>query len=177
MGSDKGLLKRNNLTWAEIAASKLSALELTVFVSVNKEQLQTYSEYFKHGNLIVDEQSLMKGPLLGLLSVHYRFPEQDLFVLACDMIDMDELLLHDLLAHYRDGTDEAYVYVAEEKLQPLCGIYTAKGLQKINQLLRQHQLKKISMMHILECVDAKHLSVRNDVERCFANYNSPDHIK
>ncbi len=177
MGSDKGLLKRKDLIWAQIAASKLSALQLTVLVSVNKKQVQIYSNYFKPDSLIVDdEKTLVKGPLLGLLSVHRQFPDEDLFVLACDMIDMEEKLLMDLDAYYQNHSDNAYVYVTDGSLQPLCGIYTSRGLKRIDHLLQQQELRKFSMIHILERMNAKYVSVKNEFEHCFANYNSSEQI-
>src|SRR5215212_9639839 len=88
MGRDKGLLKQNDVTWSEIAASKLALLQIPVFCSVNQWQLEVYSKIFLAGNLIVDDECIfVKGPLLGLLSIHQKFPDEDVLVLACDMIE------------------------------------------------------------------------------------------
>src|SRR4051794_35971592 len=70
MGKDKGLLKEEEQTWAEIATQKLTALHLPVLISVNREQFQTYEQIFPKERLVVDSESLgSKAPLFGLLSV------------------------------------------------------------------------------------------------------------
>lgn len=171
MGSDKGLLTQDELTWAEVAVAKLSSLEIPVVVSVNKEQVNLYSKVFSASQLIIDDESiLIKGPLLGLLSVHQQFPDEDLLVLACDMVDMGKKLLQDLLSVYKDSFHEACVYTVNGKRQPLCAVYTSKGLKPIFCLYRQGQLKKFSMMYALEGMNTNYISA-NAFEKHFANYN------
>ena len=38
MGSDKGLLKLNDKTWAELAVKKMEQLRIPVYVSINETQ-------------------------------------------------------------------------------------------------------------------------------------------
>jgi molybdopterin-guanine dinucleotide biosynthesis protein A len=173
MGTDKGLLKKDDLTWTEIAVEKLSSLELPIVVSVNQNQVGSYSKIFPADKLVIDNEAIpVKGPLLGLLSVHKTSPSENVLVLACDMIGMAPILLRNLLFNFTQTSYEAYVYTAGDKLQPLCGIYTSKGLQKIFDLLHQKQLKKFSMMHILECIDTKCIEVEKSFLQAFNNYNS-----
>jgi molybdopterin-guanine dinucleotide biosynthesis protein A len=173
MGSDKGLLTQNNLTWSQITASKLALLHIPVIVSVNEEQSKTYSKIFSADHLITDDKSIsVKGPLLGLLSVHQQFPNDDLFILACDMIDMNLLPLQNLLDCYQLNSHEAFVYTTNEKPQPLCAIYTSGGLDKLSELNGMGQLKNFSMMHVLECINTKYVLVPEEQSQCFNNYNS-----
>ena len=135
MGTDKGLLMQNDLTWVDIAVSKLSSLQIPVVVSVNKQQSDIYAKRISASQLIVDHDNIsVKGPLLGILSVHQEFPDDDLIVLACDMLDMNTKLLQDLFKFYKDGVHEAYVFTANDKVEPLCAIYTSKGLKHILDL-------------------------------------------
>jgi molybdenum cofactor guanylyltransferase len=54
----------------------------TVF-SVNEVQVEKYRLLFPKEELIVDDAELaLAGPLLGVLSVHIRFPSEDLMVLV-----------------------------------------------------------------------------------------------
>src|SRR4051812_4885506 len=102
MGADKGLLKQGSLTWAELAAHKLSSLQIPVSLSVNKEQATIYSKIFSPDQLIIDNEALsIKGPLLGVLSAHQNFPDEDLVILACDMIEMSASVLQDLINNYQ----------------------------------------------------------------------------
>src|ERR1044071_2487658 len=94
MGADKGLLQSNGKTWVKHTAEKLSSLHVHVVVSVNKEQLKSYSRMFGADDLVVDDEGLLvKGPVLGLMSVHQLLKQEDLFALACDMQEMDTALL------------------------------------------------------------------------------------
>lgn len=174
MGNDKGLLIRNGQPWAEIAAKKLESLTMPVVLSVNKEQVLHYSSFFTKEQLIVDEDTIpVKGPLLGLLSVHQKFPTEDLFVLACDMKDMTVTLLQNLHHQSKQSNHDAFIYLTGEKIQPLCGIYTAKGLRRIQTLLQEGGLKKFSMMHVLENLDTKYIQTKKEHEPPFNNYNTP----
>ena len=58
MDRDKGLLKQNNLTWSEIAATKLVLLQMAVVFSLNQYQLETYSKIFSADRLIVDDECI-----------------------------------------------------------------------------------------------------------------------
>lgn len=176
MGSDKGLLKQSDLTWVEIAVSKLSALKIPVAVSVNKQQKKIYSNFVSVDQLIVDDEYLsVKGPLLGILSVHQQLPNEDLMVLACDMIDMNTKLLQDLQEFHKEGSHEAYVYTTNNNAEPLCAIYTSKGLKHILDLHHQEKLAKFSMMHVLECISTKYISGGTS-RKFFTNYNSAEDL-
>ena len=177
MGADKGLLLCNDLTWVDTAASKLSALKIPVAVSINKKQEHVYSNFDSVNRFIVDHENIsVKGPLLGILSVHKEFPNEDLFVLACDMIDIDMMLLQDLMEFYKKCLQEAYVYTINNNVEPLCGIYTSKGLNHILDLHHQKKLAKFSMMYVLECVATTYISLGGTSSKFFANYNSAEDL-
>lgn len=176
MGTDKGLLLKDQLTWAELAYDKLKSLGIEVFVSVNSEQLPAYSKLFSQ--LLIDEESLtVKGPLLGLLTAHSRFPHQDLLILACDMIDINLELLQVLVKTQHSHHPEACVFVVDGKSQPLCGIYSAKGLHKIFDLYQQGALEKFSMMYVLDLLDTNYIPAAPDQWLYFNNYNSQDDLQ
>jgi molybdopterin-guanine dinucleotide biosynthesis protein A len=177
MGTDKGLLKDEEQTWAELAARKLTALQLPVVISVNQQQRQLYEQIFFPEQLIVDSDSFSaKAPLFGLLSVHLQFSKEDLFVLACDIKNMTTDLMQQLLDEYKQETHEAYVYQTGETPQPLCGIYTASGLCRIYDLLRKGKLKRFSMMYALEVLNTKYIPVKDTGLAFFNNYNSPEEL-
>ena len=177
MGRDKGLLKEEAQTWAEIAARKFAALQLPVVISVNRQQAGTYGQIFSPEQLITDDERFnAKAPLFGLLSVHLQIGD-DLFVLACDIRDMTASLMQDLLDSYQQGSHEAYIYQTGEKPQPLCGIYRAGGLERIYSLFQQGKLKRFSMMHVLELLHTKSILVPDEALPAFNNYNSLDQVE
>ena len=177
MGSDKGLLKEEEETWSELATRKLKALGMPVYISINSQQYSAYEQIFPLEKLLVDDDRFeAKAPLFGLLSVHLRMPQEDLFVLACDIKDITPLLLEDLLASSQEESYDVVVYRTREKPQPLCGSYRARGLQTIYKLFSEGQLKRYSMMHVLELLNTKLIAVAETDLPLFANYNNPEEL-
>ena len=176
MGKDKGLLLKDQQAWAELAYDKLKSLVIDVFVSANNEQSAAYSKLFSR--LLIDEASLtVKGPLLGLLTAHNKFPDQDLLVMACDMLDVNLKLLDELIKTHHTDPHEACVFLVDGKPQPLCGIYSAKGLHKIFNLYQQGDLQRFSMMNVLNLLDTNYIPAAPDQWIYFNNYNSQDDLQ
>src|SRR4051812_14183286 len=111
MGTDKGLLAEGSKAWAQIALDKLSSLSLHNVVSINSSQRNTYSSLFSSNQLVSDKDDLgARGPLLGLLSVHNQFVEDDLLLLGCDLPKMAINVLQSLLNEHKRFPDfDSYV--------------------------------------------------------------------
>ncbi|MGE5519236.1 MAG: molybdenum cofactor guanylyltransferase [Candidatus Dadabacteria bacterium] len=177
MGSDKGLLEIDEKKWVENSAFLLSSLDIPVFISVNQKQVDSYSRFFTKQSLLIDNAILhLKGPLLGIMSVHLKIPGEDLFVLACDMIRMKEAVLDRMFREYTAGDADAYVYAIQNNREPLCAIYTSSALEKINELVYTHQLKNFSMMNVLDKLRTEYLAVEPHLTSCFKNVNSPEEL-
>ncbi|TCD27032.1 molybdenum cofactor guanylyltransferase [Pedobacter psychrodurus] len=174
MGTDKGLLSHQDKLWAQVACDKLSSLNLPVKFSVNPLQQLSYVGYFGNEQLIIDNPSLdIKGPLLGVLSAHLSNPEEDLFLLACDMLLMETRLLEKLIHSFKaDEAFDAYVFIKDNQQEPLCGIYKAKGLKNIINLLQTNGLAKHSMKYILSNLRVCEIAVDDQDYRYFGNFNS-----
>ena len=52
MGSDKGLMKLHEKSWAQLAADKLAAAGIPVKLSVNEQQLSLYADIFSKDELL-----------------------------------------------------------------------------------------------------------------------------
>ncbi len=169
MGSDKGMLKKNNLTWAEIAQQKLLALKIPVVISINEEQVEEYEKIFSPSDLIMDDELEISGPLLGLLSVHQKFREKDLLILACDMLEMKSEILEHLIAHY---SLPATVFKNEFFAEPLCGIYSSEALEKVLQACENKELHRHSMMNVLNLIAAKNIEIDENWKQFFSNINT-----
>jgi molybdopterin-guanine dinucleotide biosynthesis protein A len=139
MGSDKGLLKLHAGTWAQTAVEKLKSLQMSVVLSVNCSQYKDYSPIFTIEQLVKDDEGLdVHGPLSGVLSVHLKYPQEDLFVLACDMPLMEKKVLVQLLESYQQNMSyDAFVFTNEGEPEPLCAIYRANGLAQIYSDVRE----------------------------------------
>jgi molybdenum cofactor guanylyltransferase len=174
MGSDKGLLKLSTDTWAKAAADKMIGLNLPVYFSVSTIQYPEYAAIFPSEQLIKDNDTLqLKGPLYGVLSVHLRYPNEDLFILACDMPLMETSIIKDLLNQYhQNNSPDAFVYSNDGEPEPLCGIYKANGLAHIIHLYQTDQLPKYSMKYILEHISSELIPIAEDQKKYFGNFNT-----
>lgn len=174
MGSDKGLLMYEAKTWAQTAFEKLSTLNLPLQLSINQQQKNDYLKVFKPELLIVDNTDLnIRGPLLGVLSAHLQNPDDDLFLLACDLPLMDSNLLKELLTLYTaQNKFEAYIFTNNKEPEPLCGIYTARALKKIIALYQSDKLTRHSMKFVLSQLVVCEIALLDDQKKYFRNFNA-----
>ena len=179
MGSDKGMLIKDNTPWAILLYHLLDNIGLSVALSINKWQLQGYNPLFPPYQLITDDDSLeIGGPLKGLLSVHQRFPDADMLVIACDMPAMDEIVLTSLMnTHQSNPEKEAIVFTNEGNPEPLCAIYTSAGLKKVMALYNQLLLPKHSLKYVLEQLNTLETPIPNEWKQYFTNFNSPEDLR
>lgn len=174
MGSDKGLLKSEDKTWAQTAIDKLAVLEIPIMISVNKGQYNDYASVFTTSQLIIDNNTLqLRGPLLAVLSAHLQNPSEDIFAFACDMPFMEPSLLKELHLQYKQHNQyDAFVFTTDGEPEPLCGIYTTKGLASIIAMYHSNQLLKHSMKYMLEHLSVFTIPVADDEKKCFRNINA-----
>ena len=174
MGRDKGLLHTDNGNWAEMMLDKLKKLGIPSLLSVNKRQVGEYQTILPQVTLICDDDSIpIKGPLAAVLSVHMNYPTEDLFVTACDMPSMDMVVLEDLVNHYKkEPGHDCYVYTNEGEPEPLCGIYSAKGLADIKAIYDRGELLKHSMKFMLDHLSVIRIPIPEAWKIYFRNINA-----
>lgn len=173
MGRDKGLLMLNDKTWTQKAIDTLNNFQVPIVISVNKNQYQDYSSIFPLDTLISDDLSLqMRGPLCGLLSVHLKYPGEDLLLLACDMPLINTELIKYLLSKYRSETTDAFIYTNNGESEPMPGIYRSKALAHVHQLYSTNQLPRHSMKYMLEHISTSISPLPADKKDCFRNLNT-----
>jgi molybdopterin-guanine dinucleotide biosynthesis protein A len=165
MGSDKGLLRKGDQPWALYMGQKLKRWGIPAFYSIHQRQEAAYSPIIPAGYLIRDTLDL-PGPLNGLFSVHQCMPNADILLLACDMLDLDEKTIEGLLSAWQvpDESADFFAYGDARLWQPLCSIYTARGLDKANTARDQ------SLQSILRSGKTQSLPITDPA--VFANYNS-----
>jgi molybdopterin-guanine dinucleotide biosynthesis protein A len=178
MKSDKGLLTYNAKTWAETAFKTLSTLHIPINISVNEQQFIAYSKIFSQDLLIVDSALVkIKGPLLGLLSSHIKNLAEDLFILATDTLFMNSNILKELVEIYKeDKVHEVYIFTNVTEPEPLCGIYTHKGLKKIIDLYKTDNLLKHSMKYVLSQLNVCFVPIKDEYKKGFTNFNTENDL-
>lgn len=179
MGSDKGLLTSNGETWAHLAAKKLQAIKAPVKYSINNDQETTYLKIFQPDELILDNETLaIGGPLKGILSAHLSATSADIFVLACDLVRMNITLPERLLKEKKQQPDfDVYAFTNNDFYEPLCAIYTAKGLSKIATMYREGKLKTHSLQFVLNQLQTCKIALPLADRKYFENFNSPSSVK
>jgi molybdopterin-guanine dinucleotide biosynthesis protein A len=170
MGSDKGLLPIRNTIWAKHMHEKLAPFHIPVIYSINPRQFKDYREHISPEYLVVDN-SEVRGPLNGLLSIQQSYPKTDILLMSCDMLDLDASTLDHLLEQYKkDRTFDFYVYQDDEYAQTFCGIYTGVGLEKVEGRLMIGRLDSYSLQSVLDEGYTMRIPIRN--KAVFKNYNS-----
>jgi molybdopterin-guanine dinucleotide biosynthesis protein A len=173
MHKDKGLLMAGRITWAEKMALLLQPICDNLVISINPKQ-HDYQSILGHYTLVKDDASLnIYGPLHGLLSVHQQFPGEDIFLLACDMQQMQAEVLDALAEKYRANPDyEAWVFLEPDgSPEPLAAIYSAKSLASMLAKHLQTPLPRHSMKYLLEHLKVFSLTISGEWATCFANFN------
>ena len=170
MGSDKGLLQLRGKTWAEHIVQKLKEENLPVVISINEKQQEHYSNIFKKEELVVD-QLPMHGPLNGLLTAHQQNLQKDIFLIACDLIDMNKSTLEELIDSYEKNEADYFAYEENNFFQPLCAIYTSKALQSLHHRLMSGSLANYSFQYILN--NSKTHRLYSSFRKAFENHNMP----
>jgi len=175
MGTDKGLMISGNKTWSQIAKEKMELLPLNCLISINPSQVNAYRRIFKNEELVVDNPLVnVGGPLSGLLSVHHQFPHEDLLILACDLTQMQSIVLLELKNKAQQSPlSEACIFQSQNGIEPLCGVYTARGLEKLEKMYNEGLVEQVSMTYALSNLNTLYLPVIKEWEMAFSNKNTP----
>ena len=170
MGTDKGLIPIGNTCWAAYMADKLVAIPMPVVISVNTSQIETYQAFFSIEQLVVDSLNI-GGPLNGLLGVHLKYPDDDLLLVACDMVNMKAKTLDRLISTYLVETGyDCYVYQNIDFAEPFCGIYKASVLSDLMNRSEVVTLSNMSLQKLLNDRNTLRLSITE--WESFQNYNT-----
>jgi molybdopterin-guanine dinucleotide biosynthesis protein A len=174
MGADKGLIQFQDKTWTQLAIEKIGELGIPVVVSISRRQKEKYERLLSENKLIVDDSTIaLKGPVAAVLNIHLKYPADDLFVFACDLPLMESSVLYELYRFYViKNLFQAFVYTNNGEPEPLCGIYTARGLALIYNMYYTHKLEKQSMKYLLSQLLVCSMPIPENKKKCFRNFNS-----
>jgi molybdopterin-guanine dinucleotide biosynthesis protein A len=117
----------------------------------------------------------MHGPLNGLLTVHQKFEQKDILLLACDLIEMDDNTIIQLVEAYEKNIADYFAFEEENFFQPLCAIYTSKALSSLFERLKSGSLANYSFQHILN--NSNTLRLHAASQKAFNNYNASEILR
>ena len=177
MGSDKGLLFAENQRWFERSFDLLSKIFSRVVISINPNQYSIYKGIQSNSDYVVDSVNFVEGPLVGIFSVHEKYPNSDLFVLACDMISMIELVVRNLVSIYSAHPEKDFYFFQNGKfLETLCGIYTANGLKELGRKLRTNETKNFAIHKLVSGCNSLIIQIPEESKNSFANFNTREEV-
>ena len=115
----------------------------------------------------VDKLSILGIPVK--LSVNRQQLNDYAKVFAADdlFVDAASLELHGPLLGY-----DAYVFMNDHEPEPLCAIYTAKGLAVIFEMLQNGSLTRHSMKFMLDHLTVFSIQLNDAQKTCFRNFNA-----
>ena len=181
MGSDKGLLLKDGKIWAQHIADLFITLKIPFAVSCRVEQLEEYEKHFSREIIVTDKFSdsdnTIHGPLNGILSVHCAFPDKDLLIIACDMLQMSVTIIENLISEYqteiRNPKPEIFCFCLNENpfVEPLCAIYSGILLKKIVSDFYSDIKISGSLQNLIK-TNCSFIIPTND-NFAFSNFNNP----
>lgn len=165
MGSDKGLIPEGDSIRAKFVGDKLAEEGLKVYYTINKNQAKAYSEFINSKDLIFDNNDC-PGPLRGLISAHQQFPDSDILLLACDMLDITQADIRRLITAREVQQADYFAYRQNEFFETFCAIYSANALSKIDT----NDCATLSLQKLLKSGNTFELEIGNIMT--FANFNT-----
>jgi molybdopterin-guanine dinucleotide biosynthesis protein A len=162
MGSDKAGLRLGGRTFLELIKGELSDFdELLISVAEGEGDAGTVSDIYKKC-----------GPM-GVIYSALRAAKSDaLLVVPCDLPLFGRSLARELAANMDEDTD-ALICVTDDKIHPICGIYSKSCLETMKYCLESGQLR---MRLLLERLRTRQLYV-SDMAYMLKNINTPEDFK
>lgn len=162
--NNKALLLFKEKTFIESIIYEGKDFDEVIIISNNKE------DYTQFGLKVFNDIYLGNGPLSGIHSALKNSRNEKVFCIACDM----PLITKDILKFISDINEEYEVLVPKinEKLQPLCAIYSKGLIPRVEEALinNENKLKKFIMSTKYKVLEDKKYKVLSEKE--FSNINT-----
>jgi molybdenum cofactor guanylyltransferase len=169
-GVDKGLWRVSDKELVLHSYSFLHSSIPNVVLSVNDKQFALYKNKFHDLEMIVDSNQV-KGPLSGILSVFSAYRNFNFIVTTSDRIRFSPQLLQDLLNQFRKNPSyDFYVFKRNNQIEPFCGIYTSRGLEKLFNLSNEGELSGLNLREVILRSHTLFISVKKEFLDSFDAY-------
>ncbi|MDR2736062.1 MAG: molybdopterin-guanine dinucleotide biosynthesis protein MobB, partial [Gracilibacteraceae bacterium] len=167
MGKDKALLRLDNETFLQRVQKQLTAFD-EVLLSVSRE-----TQYPQSGMAQIVDQYAEIGPMGGLYSALTACSSARLLAVTCDMPFFTDDLAEYMYGYVADGYDAFVVVTREDRLQPLCAIYS-KSAAPI--LKKQIDKKNYRIIDALAFLRVKRIPLAHSVyaDDTVQNINTPE---
>jgi len=170
MGHDKALLNRDGQSQLAFATGVLAACVDRVFVSTRADQKDD-TERAQYEQIVDRYDGI--GPVAGILSALEEYPDVDWLVVACDLPNISEQTIRNLLQH-RGGEQPftAYKSSYDGLPEPLCAVYHSG----CTDIVRQFVNDGLNCPRKILIRSETHLLTQSD-PRALDNVNTPDDLQ
>lgn len=158
MKTDKSFIHYHHLPQYEYVAQQLSQFCNGVCINGHPKKYDTQFKVF-----LDDPEYQQNGPISGVLSASKNFPDQSLFILACDYPFLTTETLKILYDNFiSDKKTVCFRNLESQFIEPLIAIYHLNDLKKLLEFYNSGQtsllcfLKSINAV-ILDCNTSKEL--------------------
>lgn len=186
MGEDKGFVPIGpDSHFLSHILKTLNKFSTSLYVSLRKEQVDSYSKYIQKPSLILDKELTVEGPLKGILSSYIYLKENNLlndfiFVLPIDIPFIEEKTIQRLIDTFKDQSRSipGIFYESNTGLEPLCGIYTTQTLSQWMASLSIPGKQEFSLQKRIKSLEPKPVLIKlpSEEEFSFRNINSKNDL-
>lgn len=166
MGKNKALLRFNNETFLERIGAQLTALD-EVLLSVNEKNQYPQAKWEE----VVDAYSQI-GPMGGIYSALLACKASRLLTVSCDMPFFTSGLAEYMGSFVSDEFDAFVVVTRENRVQPLCAIYSKSAVPVLKKQIDQKNYRLIDALALLR---TKRIPLKHTVyaDETVQNINTP----
>jgi len=167
MGEDKALLSFGNFdTLTEYQHNRLSKIFKNLYISC-KDRSKFHFEADFLEDLENDVSANIFSPIVGFHTIFKLLKAKRVFVISVDtpFIGIEEIIQ---LLNTDTQTIDATIAIAEDKIQPLCGIYHNSLHNSFQRMLEEDNHK---LQYLLKTSDTKYVDFKNKEK--FLNLNHP----
>lgn len=165
MGKNKALLEYETGTFIGHLIDEFKTHEVIISSSGQKE-------YEKFDLKTVCDENKDIGPIEGIRQILKESSEEYVFVCACDMPFITSKIA-DYIAEFISSDYDCFVITDEDRIHPLCAIYSKRILPVIEKLISNGDYK---LRLILDNTRTKYISLENTVfgKKTVRNVNTKD---
>ncbi|RIA09924.1 molybdenum cofactor guanylyltransferase [Flavobacteriaceae bacterium MAR_2010_72] len=167
MGTDKGFLKLDNVTFMERLIETLKPFVNEIMIVSNNDKYEQFG-YKRLDDCIKDA-----GPLAGLYTGLYHSKTEYNLVLSCDVPFVNSKILS-VLFEGVDPASEVIQLESEGKTMPLIAIYKKQCLQRCLDLLHDGERR---LQVAVEQFKTKTISIDSELNQYVQNINTLEQFK
>ncbi len=169
-GVDKGLLRVADKELVLHSYAYLQSCTPNVVLSVNDKQFPLYKSKFHDLEMIVDSNQA-KGALSGILSVFSAYRRFNFLVTTYDRNRFLPQMIQFLQSHFQKYSSyDFYVWKRNQEIEPFCGIYTSRGLEKLYNQSNQGELIGLNLREVLQRSHTMYVPVQKEFQDSFDAY-------